>query len=178
MTKNAPKYFAEAGCTSSLPVSARLWEARGSAGVTSTDTPVSILVAFLYGLVIASVLFSDLLPKVDQTVTDLTKVRGEVVERRSTIRTYARLQITARPHPYPPHANSCVRACLLSRIKSIDSDIEVVDDFNSTVVCSSHPGVGVYFEGTNTLVKVSGSNKHSSNAVLCSAHYDSVSSVP
>ena len=48
--------------------------------------PVSILVALLYGLVFASVLFSDSLPKVDysknfdQAVTDLTKVRGEVVE--------------------------------------------------------------------------------------------------
>ena len=48
--------------------------------------PVSILVALLYGLVFASVLFSDSLPRVkdskdfDQAVTDLTKVRKEVVE--------------------------------------------------------------------------------------------------
>ena len=146
--------------------------------------PVSILIALLYGLVFASVLFSDSLPKVnyskdfDQAVTDLTKVRGEVVGRQSTIRTYSRLQITARPHPYLSHANDRVRAYLLSRIKSIDSDIEVIDDLNSTVVYSSRPGVGVYFEGTNILVRVPGSNKHSSNAVLFSAHYDSVSSAP
>jgi len=44
--------------------------------------PVSILVALLYGLVFASVLVSDSLPRVkytkdfDQAVTDLTKVRG------------------------------------------------------------------------------------------------------
>lgn len=47
--------------------------------------PVSILVALLYGLVFASVLFSDSLPRVDysedfdQAVTDLTKVRRQVV---------------------------------------------------------------------------------------------------
>jgi len=71
-----------------------------------------------------------------------------------------------------------VRSYLLSRINSIDSDIEVIDDLNSTVVYNPRPGVGVYFEGTNILVKVPGSNKHDSNAVLFSAHYDSVSSAP
>ena len=43
---------------------------------------------------------------------------------------------------------------------------------------SPRPGVGAYFEGTNILVKVPGSDKHSSNAVLFSTHYDSVSSAP
>lgn len=66
----------------------------------------------------------------------------------------------------------------MSRIKSTDSDIEVIDDLNSTVVYSPRPGVGVYFEGTNILVKVPGSDKHDTNAVLFSAHYDSVSSAP
>ena len=48
--------------------------------------PVSILAALLYGLVFASVLFSDSLPRVkpskdfDQAVTDLTKVRRQVAE--------------------------------------------------------------------------------------------------
>jgi hypothetical protein len=75
---------------------------------------------------------------------------------------------------------------LLSRIKSIDSDIEVIDDLNSTVVYNrpgvgisfEGPGSGIYFEGTNILIKVPGSDKHESNAVLFSAHYDSVSSAP
>ena len=71
-----------------------------------------------------------------------------------------------------------MRSYLLSRIESIDSDIEIIDDLNSTVVYSPRPEVGVYFEGTNILVKVPGSNKHDSNAVLFSAHYDSVSSAP
>jgi len=47
--------------------------------------PVSILAALLYGLVFASVLFSDSLPRVkyskdfDRAVTDLTRVRREVL---------------------------------------------------------------------------------------------------
>jgi len=45
-------------------------------------------------------------------------------------------------------------------------------------VYSPRPGAGVYFEGTKILVKVPGSSKHDSNAVLFSAHYDSVSSAP
>lgn len=95
-----------------------------------------------------------------------------------TTDTYERLQITARPHPYLSHANDYVRSYLLSRIESIKSDIEIIDDLNSTVVYTPRPGAGVYFEGTNILVKVPGSNKHDSNAVLFSAHYDSVSTAP
>ena len=76
------------------------------------------------------------------------------------------------PHPYLSHVNGRVRVYLLSRIKSINSDIKAVNNLNSTVVCSPCPGVGVYFEGTSILAKVTGSNKHSSNAVLFSAHYD------
>lgn len=91
--------------------------------------------------------------------------------------THARSQITARPHPYLSHANDHVRSYLLSRIKSLDSDIEIIDDLDSTVVYS-RPGASVYFEGTNILVKIPGSGKHESNAVLFSAHYDSVSSAP
>ena len=105
-------------------------------------------------------------------------MRGGVVELRSTIRTYARLQITAHPHPYLSHTNDRVRAYQLSRIKSIGSDIKVIDDLNSSVIYSPRPGVGVYFEGTNILAKVPGSDLHSSNAVLFFAHYDSISSIP
>ena len=76
------------------------------------------------------------------------------------------------PHPYLSHVNGRVRVYLLSGIKSINSDIEAIDNLNSTVVCSPCPGVGVYFEGTSILAKVPGSDKHSSNAVLFSAHYD------
>jgi Zn-dependent M28 family amino/carboxypeptidase len=35
---------------------------------------------------------------------------------------------------------------------------------------------GIYFEGTNVLVKIDGTNANKSDAVLFSAHYDSVSS--
>jgi hypothetical protein len=146
--------------------------------------PVSILAILLYGLVFSSVLFSDSLPRVnysedfDQAVTDLTKVREKLLFVPGHHPTYAWPQITARPHPYLSHANDHVRSYLLSRIKSIDSDIEIIDDLNSTVIYSPRPGTGAYFEGTNILVKIPGSDKHDSNAVLFSAHYDSVSSAP
>ena len=147
--------------------------------------PVSILAALLYGLVFTSVLFSDSLPRVkqskdfDQAITDLTKVREEVVWLVVVdIGTHVWLQITARPHPYLSHANDHVRSYLLSRIKSVDSDIEIIDDLNSTVVFTLRPEAGAYFEGTNILVKVPGSGKHDTNAVLFSAHYDSVSTAP
>jgi Zn-dependent M28 family amino/carboxypeptidase len=38
--------------------------------------------------------------------------------------------------------------------------------------------VGMYFEGTNILVKIDGSESNSKGGVLFSAHYDSVSTAP
>ena len=150
-----------------------------------TRYPVSILVALLYGLVFSSVLLSDSLPKVNnskefnQAVADLRKVREKSFRwSKPTIQLTRGPQITARPHPYLSHANDRVRSYLLSRINSVGSDIEIIDDLNSTVVYSPRPEAGVYFEGTNILVKVPGSDKHDSNAVLFSAHYDSVSTAP
>jgi hypothetical protein len=68
----------------------------------------------------------------------------------------------------------------LSRIQSIGSDLEIIDDMNSAVkyALESDPPKAFYFEGTNILVKVPGSEQDDSNAVLFSAHYDSVSSAP
>jgi hypothetical protein len=68
--------------------------------------PVSFLVALLYGLVFASVFFSDSLPRVkyskdfDQAVTDLTKVR-----EKSWDWSPMSIQLTrsARLRPAPTH---------------------------------------------------------------------------
>lgn len=51
---------------------------------------------------------------------------------------------------------------------------------NSTVkyAIDSTPPRSNYFEGTNILVKVPGSELNDSNAVLFSAHFDSVSTAP
>jgi Zn-dependent M28 family amino/carboxypeptidase len=58
------------------------------------------------------------------------------------------------------------------------SDLEIIADANSTVKYASDLPKAFYFEGTNILVKVPGSEQDDSNAVLFSAHYDSVSSAP
>jgi Zn-dependent M28 family amino/carboxypeptidase len=61
----------------------------------------------------------------------------------------------------------------------LSSDLEIIDDLNSTVkYAAKSRQVGVYFEGTNILVKVTGSGRNDSEAVLFSAHFDSVPVAP
>ncbi|CAA7263132.1 unnamed protein product [Cyclocybe aegerita] len=92
--------------------------------------------------------------------------------------------ITAHPHPYNSHANDHVREYLLSRLHTITQDyphVHIADDLSSN---GSWAGslYGVYFEGTNLLVKIDGTDSSSSGAatggILFSAHYDSVSTAP
>lgn len=52
-----------------------------------------------------------------------------------------------------------------------------VDDDNSSNATWSLGGIATYFEGTNVLVKIDGV-KPELDAVLFSAHYDSVSTAP
>ena len=93
------------------------------------------------------------------------------------------VQIAARPHPYNSHANDRVRSFILSRLRHLASQyphVHVADDRVSNAswaVGSSH---GVYFEGTNILVKVDGTDPEyrTHGGVLFSAHYDSVSTAP
>jgi hypothetical protein len=100
--------------------------------------------------------------------------------------------ITKSFHPYNSHANDRVRAYLLSRIEDIitskklkRSQVEVFDDLTSNATFSS--GVtSVYFEGTNIIVAIRGSEddepfdstdrRPENGGVLVNAHYDSVSS--
>ncbi|KAF1833892.1 endoplasmic reticulum metallopeptidase 1 [Decorospora gaudefroyi] len=100
--------------------------------------------------------------------------------------------ITRRFHPYNSHANDRVRAYLLSRIEHIiktnklsQSDVEVFDDLTSNATFSSG-STSVYFEGTNIIVAIRGSEddepfnsterRPDNGGVLVNAHYDSVSS--
>ncbi|KAF9047881.1 hypothetical protein BJ165DRAFT_1344476 [Panaeolus papilionaceus] len=102
--------------------------------------------------------------------------------------------ITSHPHPYNSHANDAVRSYLLSRLKTIAanySHVHIIDDMKSSAVWVNN-GAGVYFEGTNVLVKVDGlgagadGNENNNadvmheekDAILFSAHYDSVSTAP
>jgi Zn-dependent M28 family amino/carboxypeptidase len=82
------------------------------------------------------------------------------------------------------HANDDVRAFLLERVSAIARGhdfVTVDDDLRTNVSIASPAGFGVYFEGTNVLVKVDGADPAFSlanGAVLFSAHYDSVSTAP
>ena len=87
-------------------------------------------------------------------------------------------QITSRPHPYTAHDNDNVRSFLLDRVQSIASQstyIHVADD-NISNASYVEGSTGAYFEGTNILVKVVGTDASlAGHGVLFSAHYDSVS---
>ena len=105
--------------------------------------------------------------------------------------------ITRRFHPYNSHANDDVRKFLRSRIedmvtsKQLGQDrVQVIDDYVANVTFSSG-SASVYFEGTNIIVAIRGSEDHEplgehgsspadrspdNGGVLVNAHYDSVSS--
>lgn len=106
--------------------------------------------------------------------------------------------ITRRFHPYNSHANDHVHEYLLARIqdilksKKLGSDkVEIIDDNISNTTFSSGRTT-VYFEGTNIIVAIRGSDddepfhslqgspsvqrRSENGGVLVNAHYDSVSS--
>ncbi|KAL5116694.1 hypothetical protein ACEQ8H_005443 [Pleosporales sp. CAS-2024a] len=106
--------------------------------------------------------------------------------------------ITRRFHPYNSRENDHIRDYLLARVedviqsKKLNKDqVQVIDDLESNVTFSSGTQ-SVYFEGTNIVVAIRGSEDdepyHSpqstppgerrpdNGAVLVNAHYDSVSS--
>lgn len=89
------------------------------------------------------------------------------------------MQIAAKPHPYISHANDNVRAYILSRLIPLAEKyphVHVANDLSSNASWSSPvASFGVYFEGTNVLIKVDGTSNVAQGAVLFSAHYDSVS---
>ncbi|KAF1938357.1 endoplasmic reticulum metallopeptidase 1 [Clathrospora elynae] len=100
--------------------------------------------------------------------------------------------ITRQFHPYNSHANDHVRTYLLSRIKDIitskklkNDQVEIIDDNVSNATFSSG-STSVYFEGTNIIVAIRGTEddepfssthrRRDNGGVLVNAHYDSVSS--
>jgi Zn-dependent M28 family amino/carboxypeptidase len=81
-------------------------------------------------------------------------------------------------------ANDDVRSYILSRVTGAASGrsfVTVDSDTRSNASWAGSVGQGIYFEGTNVLVKVDGTDpalSQKSGAVLFSAHYDSVSTAP
>jgi Zn-dependent M28 family amino/carboxypeptidase len=99
------------------------------------------------------------------------------------------LQITTYPHPYNSHANDLVRQYILERLYNItrnypEANIQISNDLQSNG--SWAQGIATYFEGTNILVKINSTetsdsanaNTTNEDAILFSAHYDSVSTAP
>ena len=113
-------------------------------------------------------------------------------EGTSLVDAWSDLQhITRQFHPYNSHANDDVRSHLLSRINDIvasrklgSDQVEIIDDNVSNATFSSG-STSVYFEGTNIIVAIRGSDddepfnssrRADNGGVLVNAHYDSVSS--
>lgn len=94
---------------------------------------------------------------------------------------YLERKIAGLPHPYNSHQNDVVREYILSRISDIaesSSYTEVLDDLTSNVTFGSGETAS-YFEGSNILVRINGSDTNrESKGVLFSAHFDSVSTAP
>ncbi|KAJ3524154.1 hypothetical protein NMY22_g11129 [Coprinellus aureogranulatus] len=88
--------------------------------------------------------------------------------------------IASKPHPYNSHANDAVRAYVQKRLEDIADGRDFVHFYNDLRSNGSWASTayGVYFEGTNLLLKVDGTNDTDQGAVLFSAHYDSVSTAP
>jgi Zn-dependent M28 family amino/carboxypeptidase len=118
----------------------------------------------------------------------MTCIRYVFLTHNTLSLTYS-IQIAARPHPYGVRANDDVRAFILSRVQAIaltHPHITIDDDTLTNVsfssgLASTGSGSAAYFEGTNILVKVDGSDPELSlaqGAVLFDAHYDSVSTTP
>ncbi|KAH9927741.1 uncharacterized protein B0H18DRAFT_1159691 [Fomitopsis serialis] len=148
-----------------------------------TSAPVTVLAVLIYVVILASVLYTDELTDVPRNTKGLNVDRA-----------YADLhQITVRPHPYLSHANDDVRAYLLSQLELVAAQYDHVhlsDDLTSNAsfvsggILKGQTRTGVYFEGTNILVKIDGTDTPLSDpegqhdGVLFSAHYDSVSTAP
>ena len=89
------------------------------------------------------------------------------------------LKITSHPHPYNSHANDDVHSYILERLQVIAQTypfVHVDDDLRSNGSWAATNGV--YFEGTNIVVKIDGTSSAQVGGVLFSAHYDSVSTAP
>lgn len=136
------------------------------------NIPTTILILAIYIATFTSVLVTDRLPNVPKNQRGLNLTEA-----------YADLhQVAAVPHPYNSHANDVVRSYVLSRVAAIAHShphVHVDSDLQSNFTTSS-PNYGVYFEGTNVLVKIDGTDAQfqTKGGLALSAHYDSVSTAP
>ncbi|KAI1790376.1 hypothetical protein LXA43DRAFT_512127 [Ganoderma leucocontextum] len=142
-----------------------------------TTTSVAAFAVVIYAVLFTSVLVLDDLPRVPRNTRGLDLDRG-----------YEALsKITTRPHPYISHANDDVRGYILSRVQPLADRHDYIhfsDDLTSNVTYIAAKDHAVYFEGTNVLLKIDGTDAplaspdSKPDGVLFSCHYDSVSTAP
>ena len=121
----------------------------------------------------------------DQAYVDLHQVRLHAIHncQHGIYTNNCSIQIAARPHPYNSHSNDIVHSYILSRLQKIASRhsyVHISQDLISNASWVARSSYGVYFEGTNILVRIDGSDPEyqDKGGVLFSAHYDSVSTAP
>lgn len=175
--------------------------ARFSNPIAFTKGPVTIFTTVIYvGIIIGLIVVHTTLPTVP------TKLPRGV----NTTEAWLDLQhLTSSHHPYNSRSNDFVRDWILLRIQSILAEQETADPSNTTerhihvfsdlssnltlsspgsVVGAGSSALSVYFEGTNIIVYIRGSEDgddnwwkdpkgtpHNDGGVLVNAHYDSVS---
>ncbi|KAG9118464.1 hypothetical protein FRC07_007021, partial [Ceratobasidium sp. 392] len=150
----------------------RILDALKSLVLEPTSLKVTPLISLVYAVIfILSIVVHETVPtppvKPHQRGLDLDQAWADLKE------------ITFLPHPYNSHSNVRVRGYLLRRLRDIThacDGVEVDDDLISNGTFTGGFTV-VYFEGENLLVKIDGQDT-SLDAVLFSAHFDSVSTAP
>lgn len=164
--------------------------------IAFTPIPVTVITAIFYAAFIITLLvIHHVVPSAPLSATPVAGVNLTEAWRDLQI-------LSSGFHPYNSRRNDQVRDWLLTRIEAIlkgnsvetnqvQSPVVVFSDVNSNVTYSTEVGRGagwsVYFEGTNIIVYIRGSNDESGEwwntekrpqgqgGVLVSAHYDSVS---
>lgn len=142
--------------------------------------PVTLLAVATYISLLTGLLWVHLVPPKVAPQFELNRWGVNLTDAWQDLR-----QITGEFRPYNAHSNDDVRDFLLKRITDIvkenqingyDGEIEIVDDNSSNVLFEggNANGLTVYFEGTNIMVLVRGTDATLS-PVLVNAHYDSVS---
>jgi hypothetical protein len=175
--------------------------ARFSNPIAFTKGPVTCFTTLVYaGIIIALIVVQTTLPTVPTKPPRGINITEAWLDLQ---------HLTSSHHPYNSRSNDFVRDWLLLRIESILAEQETADPSNTTelrihifsdlssnltfsspgsVVGAGASGLSVYFEGTNIIVYIRGSEDGDDNwwkdpngkpsndgGVLVNAHYDSVS---
>ncbi|TGZ76840.1 hypothetical protein EX30DRAFT_398988 [Ascodesmis nigricans] len=143
-------------------------------------TPVTLLTLITYLSISFALLWVHLVPPNVASNAELAAWDIDLPQAWADLQ-----EITKEYRPYNARRNDEVREYLLAQIQAIlkrnkdrgyDGSVEVIDDLETNVLFpgEAKDGLTVYYEGTNIIVHVHGSNPELS-PVLINAHYDSVS---